>query len=133
MCMQCDYPPCVSVCRYDAGFINEYGIMSVDRKKCVGCELCTLACPYGVRFMGPKGKVADGCDLCIDRVQAGQMPYCVATCPTDALIFGDLEDAKSTIAGLIRHGDAQPLKKKYRTHPKVFYANLHHDPSSLSQ
>jgi Fe-S-cluster-containing dehydrogenase component len=61
------------------------------------------------------------------------MPYCVDTCPTDALIFGDLDDPQSALAGLIRHEKAQPLKKKYRTHPKVFYVNLHHDPSSLSQ
>ncbi|MBW2095415.1 MAG: 4Fe-4S dicluster domain-containing protein [Deltaproteobacteria bacterium] len=126
MCMQCAYPPCVSVCRYDAGFIDEHGIVSVNLKKCVGCELCTLACPYGQRHMGQKGKVAKGCDFCMDRVREGQQPYCVETCPTDALIFGDLDNPQSTISTLIQQEKAQPLKKKFRTRPKVFYANLNH-------
>jgi len=133
MCMQCDYPPCVSVCRYDAGFIDTHGIVSVDPKKCVGCELCTLACPYGARTMGQKGKAAKGCDLCMDRVQAGQLPYCVETCPTDALIFGDLDDPQSAISRLIQHEGAQPLKKKFRTHPKVFYAHLNRDLPGFSR
>jgi len=125
MCMQCDYPPCVSVCRYNASFIGENGIVSVNQKKCIGCELCIFACPYGIRVMTHKGKV--GCDFCMDRVQAGQVPYCVETCPTEALVFGDLDNPQSNISKLIKREGAQPLKKKFRTHPKVFYANLKHD------
>jgi tetrathionate reductase subunit B len=132
MCMQCDYPPCVSVCRFDAGFIDEHGIVSVNLKKCVGCKLCILACPYGARYMGQNGKVAAGCDLCTDRVKEGQQPYCVETCPTEAMVFGDLDDPQSTISTLVQQEGAQPLKKKFRTHPKVLYANLDHDLPDFS-
>ena len=124
MCMQCDYPPCVAVCRYQASFTGENGIVAVDPKKCVGCELCTFACPYGARVMRHEGKVADGCDFCMDRVQGGQVPYCVATCPTDALVFGDLDDPRSQISLLLQRQGAQPLKKKFRTRPKVFYTHF---------
>ena len=124
MCMQCDYPPCVSVCRYQASFVAENGFVVVDAKKCVGCELCTLACPYGARVMRQGGKVADGCDFCVDRVQGGQLPYCVATCPTEALIFGDPDDHQSQISIRLQREDAQSLKKKFRTRPKVFYTHF---------
>ena len=39
MCMQCDYPPCVAVCRFDACFTDERGIIRVDAKRCAHCSL----------------------------------------------------------------------------------------------
>ena len=124
MCMQCDYPPCVAVCRYQASFIGENGIVAVDPEKCVGCELCTFACPYDARVMLHEGKVADGCDFCTERVQRGQEPYCAATCPTEALVFGDPDDPRSQISILLQGAGAQSLKKKFRTRPKVFYTHF---------
>jgi len=121
MCMQCENPPCVAVCRLDACFVNEAGIVLVDEDKCVGCELCTFACPYGARVMRKDGKVADSCNLCLDRIKAGEEPYCVATCPTKALIFGDLDDPESEISRMIKQKNARPLKQKYGTRPKVLY------------
>ena len=96
----------------------------IDEKKCVGCELCTFACPYGVRVMRHNGKVADGCDLCVDRIKRGEIPYCVSTCPMEALVFGDLDDPESDITRLIEAEKAKPLRFKYGTKPKVFYAPL---------
>ena len=128
MCMQCDYPPCVSVCRHQAGYVTSEGIVAVDKKKCVGCELCTFACPYGARVMRHGGKVADSCDFCMDRLAKGGEPYCVATCPTDAFVFGNLDDPQSEVSRQIKEKKAQAQRKKFGTKPKVFYANLH--PSS---
>ena len=124
MCMQCDYPPCVAVCRYGAGFIDEKGLVSVNTEKCVGCELCILACPYDARYMAPSRRVALGCDFCKDRVREGYQPYCAEACPTDALIFGDLDNPASSISQMIGETNARPLKKNFRTHPKVFYAGF---------
>ena len=122
MCMQCDYPPCVSVCRYQASYVGSDGIVAVDKDKCVGCELCTFACPYGARVMRNGGKVADSCDFCIERIREGVEPYCVSTCPTGAFVFGDIDDPQSEIFKRIKETKARALKKKFRTKPKVFYA-----------
>jgi len=124
MCMQCEYPPCVSVCRYNASYKTDNGIVTVDHKKCVGCGLCTLACPYGVRVMRREENVADSCDLCLERVIAGEEPYCVQACPTGAMVFGDLDDPESEVSRSIRRENACPIKEKYRTKPKVLYANM---------
>jgi Fe-S-cluster-containing dehydrogenase component len=124
MCMHCEYPPCVSVCRYDASYRTDDGIVAVDPKKCVGCELCVFACPYGVRIMRRDKNVADSCDLCLERVMAGEEPYCVQACPTGAMVFGDLNDPESGISRFIRRENAAPLKAEHRTKPKVLYANM---------
>jgi len=61
------------------------------------------------------------CDFCSQRVDADLDPACVVTCPTDARIFGDLDDPNSKPSRLIRErGGRAPLADK-NTKPKVFY------------
>lgn len=58
-CMQCDKPPCVSVCPVkgpDGATWKETkgigaGIVPINYEKCIGCEKCIPACPYGARTM----------------------------------------------------------------------------------
>ena len=130
LCMHCEHPPCVSVCRFGATFKREDGIVVNDPKKCVGCELCTFACPYGVRYIKKESRVADSCDLCSDRIDSGLPPYCVESCPTDALMFGDLEDPDSEVGRFIETENAKPLQKKFMTKPRVYYANMEEDLSA---
>ena len=48
-CQHCDNPECVSVCPTGASYKREDGIVLVDHSKCIGCQYCVMACPYGVR------------------------------------------------------------------------------------
>ncbi|MGC8801022.1 4Fe-4S dicluster domain-containing protein [Chloroflexus sp.] len=48
-CMQCDNPPCTSVCPVSATYTNEHGVVAVDYEQCIGCRACIAACPYGAR------------------------------------------------------------------------------------
>jgi NAD-dependent dihydropyrimidine dehydrogenase PreA subunit len=62
--------------------------------KCMGCRFCMISCPFDVpKFeyneWNPK---IQKCDLCSERLAAGQKPACVDACPTDALMFGSKRD-----------------------------------------
>lgn len=53
---------------------------------CVGCKVCTIACPFGtVNYEQDSGKVIK-CDLC------GGDPWCAKACPTGAITYVDANE-----------------------------------------
>lgn len=85
-CRHCDEPVCVYSCLSGALSKDpETGVVSVDTEKCIGCWTCVLACPVSApRRDTAQGKVIK-CDLCRGK----EMPYCVANCPNEALVYGE--------------------------------------------
>lgn len=106
-CMHCEFPDCVTVCPTGASYKRaEDGIVLVDHDKCIGCKLCSWACPYGAREFDEVEGVMKKCTLCIDKIyntnlaEADRVPACVATCPSKARHFGDFNDPNSNVSRL---------------------------------
>lgn len=92
-CRHCQDAPCVSVCPTEAiTRLDEGELVLLDSKRCIGCRFCMLVCPFGVIDLTRDGKAMIKCDLCVQRTQAGELPACVAGCPTAALKFVELDD-----------------------------------------
>ena len=121
MCMHCEHPPCVSVCRYNACHQREDGIVIIDPKRCVGCELCTFACPFGLRTFRQNQGVADGCDFCLERISSGGLPYCVESCPTGALEKPFCLDASRCLSYLTVEHKGIPHKANGRKMGDCFF------------
>lgn len=107
-CLHCETPACVTVCPTGASYKRaEDGIVLVDAGKCIGCKLCSWACPYGAREYGEARGVMQKCTLCVDRVynqsldEGDRQPACVQACPTRARHFGDLGDPHSAVSRLV--------------------------------
>ncbi|MCF8069417.1 MAG: 4Fe-4S dicluster domain-containing protein [Desulfobacterales bacterium] len=86
VCSQCDEPLCAKACPSGALQIKISAkdgskVIEVDTDQCVGCKMCTLACPFGCVVVS-EGK-AEKCDLC------GGDPQCVRFCRTKAIRFGE--------------------------------------------
>ena len=128
LCNHCKKPPCVSVCPTQASYRDEEkGLVDIREERCIGCKMCIIACPYDARFTHPTKKVANKCDFCIHRVEKGVVPSCVNTCPSNARIFGDLNDPNSEVRKLVDANNVQVLKPELGTEPSVFYIELDKD------
>jgi len=91
-CMHCSKPPCKDACPVGAIDKRPDGIVLFDEELCIGCKDCIDACPLGiVQFDSDKG-VAQKCDLCVDRLDRGLAPACVAVCPSHCIYFGDIKE-----------------------------------------
>jgi tetrathionate reductase subunit B len=82
------------------------------------------ACPYGVRYINPVTGIAEKCYWCHHRVDAGLKPACVLACPTQAIIFGDLNDHDSDITKAVSENAVQVIKSEMGTEPHTFYIGL---------
>lgn len=92
-CRHCEDPPCIAICPTEAIHrLSPEGPVLLDQDRCIGCKFCVLVCPFGVIELSRDGKAIIKCDLCIERTEAGELPACVAACPTGALEFVELDD-----------------------------------------
>ncbi len=98
-CMHCEDPACLKACPAP-GAIVQYtnGIVDFHEENCIGCGYCVTACPFNIPRISKKDRRAYKCTLCSDRVDVGQEPACVKTCPTGAIVFGTKEDMKQHAA-----------------------------------
>ncbi|NJE07662.1 4Fe-4S dicluster domain-containing protein [Thermococcus sp. M39] len=91
-CRHCEKAPCMDVCLTKALYRDSDGAVLLDPLKCIGCLMCTLACPFGIPKLDENNKIMDKCALCAGRRAEGKLPACVSACPTEALKYGDIND-----------------------------------------
>jgi sulfur reductase FeS subunit len=143
LCNHCSNPPCVTVCPTGATYQTADGIVDVDDSVCMGCQACTLACPYDARYgihyeentekkavfgedMLKKTRPSvDKCNFCRDRVEVNRLPACVETCVGNSRMFGDLDNPNDKVTKIVKSGLAQPLLPHLGTRPNVYYIPVH--------
>ena len=97
VCMHCDSPTCAEVCPADAIKRTPDGVVQSARKpRCIACNNCVLACPFGVPKMISDFELMMKCDMCYDRSSVGLKPMCASVCPSQALFFGTHEELEAT-------------------------------------
>jgi Fe-S-cluster-containing dehydrogenase component len=124
-CLGCRY--CMTACPYHARSFNWWDPQWPD-----GMEK-TLNPDVSTRMRG----VVEKCNLCHGRLHAARakaaaegkttidpqdyIPACVESCPSKAIVFGDLADDTSEVARQSRSSRAFRFLTKIGTEPKVYY------------
>ena len=126
VCMQCEDAPCLKACPTNSISRGADGIVRINTETCTGAGKCEEACPYGAIYVNPHTSLADKCDFCSHRLEAGMEPACVETCPGETIIFGDLNDPQSRIARFVAKASDEltVLKPDEATKPQVHYRGL---------
>jgi anaerobic dimethyl sulfoxide reductase subunit B (iron-sulfur subunit) len=120
-CFHCTKPDCVPAC--PEGLLakrTEDGIVVINNQElCTSCGLCVEACPYDAPQIVSGGeKNIVKCNLCLDRLSEGRSPACVATCPTEALDTGPMEEL------MAKYGELRGLEgfaDYHQTNPSVIF------------
>lgn len=102
-CYHCEVPVCVEACPNHAIFKEDkYGAVLVDDDLCKGSRQCWIACPYGALAFedDTPGTPMSKCTMCIDRLENGELPVCVNSCPMRALDFGPIEELRTKYGDL---------------------------------
>jgi len=126
LCMHCKDAPCMPACGSEAIRRLDDGRVVIDAERCDSAKDCVAACPYGAIYIDPHTDKADKCDFCTHRTEVGLEPACVTACPTDALVFGDVEDPEDPVAKIAKRENAKAFKEAANTSPVVLY--LAHEP-----
>lgn len=85
-CHHCEDPACLNGCpvlAYEKDPIT--GIVRHLDDQCIGCQYCVLKCPYDVPKYSERLGIVRKCDMCHNRLAAGEAPACVQACPTEAI------------------------------------------------
>ena len=124
-CMQCDEAPCVKMAQNEAVYRRADGIVIIDPLKAKGQKGIVNTCPYRVIEWNEAEQLPQKCILCAHMLDKGEkVPRCVESCPTGALVFGDLDDPGSEIARIVAGRQAAALHGEYGIGEKVRYLNL---------
>ncbi len=123
-CLHCEEPDCVTVCPTGASYKRaEDGIVLVNPDTCIGCKLCSWACPYGAREYDHDHGVMKKCTLCVDRIynetleEEDRVPACVRACPTGARAFGDLGNPASDVSRSVEERKGFSLLEEFGMKP----------------
>ena len=86
MCRQCDDAACVNVCPTGAmkHATNGRKMVTFDKAACIGCKLCTMACPFGCVHYDAASASISKCNIC---------GVCAQFCPNGAIELVDDDDS----------------------------------------
>ena len=124
-CQQCENASCITGGTPGAVYKRPDGIVIIDPEKAKGQKDIVSSCPYRVIYWNEEENVAQKCTFCAHLLDQGwKEPRCVETCPTNAIIFGDLDDPESEISKKAAAENTEALKPEFEMNPSVSYSGL---------
>lgn len=130
-CHHCIDPGCLNGCPTGAYQKSpKTGIVRHLDDQCFGCQYCVMMCPYEVPQYSPSMGIVRKCDMCSDRLSAGEAPACVQGCPNQAIRI-TLVDVKQSRARTTAGEFLRDTPPSNLTHPTTRYNSKRGLPDTL--
>ena len=113
VCKHCQRAGCLEACPTGAIVRTEFDTVFVQPDICNGCGYCITGCPFGVIDRLEDDGRAWKCTLCYDRLSDGMTPACAQACPTDSIVFGELDELKEKAAARVDELHDRGLTEAY--------------------
>src|SRR4051812_24570534 len=130
-CHHCLDPACLSGCpvaAYEKDPVT--GIVAHLDDQCIGCQYCTFTCPYEVPQFSARLGIVRKCDMCRDRLVAGEAPACVQGCPNGAIAI-TVVDARQVLEDVQGDRFLPGAPSPAITVPTTVYRTRHAQPRNL--
>jgi formate dehydrogenase iron-sulfur subunit len=117
-CMHCLEPACAAGCLTKALYKTAEGPVIWREPKCMGCRYCMVACPFDApkfEYHSANPKIQK-CQLCFERLAAGEVPACVEDCAGDALTFGSRDELLEIARERIYQNPGEYVSQIYGEH-----------------
>ena len=125
MCSHCDSAACVKLDQTGAIYRRADGIVLIDPEKAKGNKDLVKLCPYRQIEWNEELQLAQKCTMCAHLLDKGDPePRCVESCPSGALVFGDLDDPASAVAKAVATGAKEVMHPEWSMGEKVTYKDL---------
>lgn len=133
-CHHCEDPGCLNGCpvlAYEKDPLT--GIVRHLDDQCIGCQYCVLKCPYDVPKYSERLGIVRKCDMCHNRLSAGEAPACAQACPTQAIRIVTVQTHHSAPdeADAAAHFPPVETKRSY-TYPTTRYVTKRSLPENIS-
>ena len=123
--MHCEDAKCIGAAENNAVYRRPDGIVVIDPVKARGQKQIAASCPYRVIEWNEQEQLAQKCNMCAHALDAGEKePRCVESCPTNAIVFGDLDDVTSDISKVLKQNATEVLHPEFNLKEKVRYIGL---------
>ena len=124
-CLMCEDAPCMKADKNGAVTRRADGIVLIDAEKARGQRDLVRSCPYGAIFWNEQLNTAQKCTFCAHLLDEGwKQPRCVEACPTQALVFGDLNDGSSAVAARMAEPAIEELRPEWEHRTLARYIAL---------
>lgn len=92
-CRHCMSPGCMAAAENDEIVQDEKtgAVLFTPKTTELDFKATLEGCPYNIPRQDPKSKQLFKCTMCLDRITDNQVPACVKSCPTGAMVFGERE------------------------------------------
>jgi Fe-S-cluster-containing dehydrogenase component len=124
-CMHCEDAPCIKAARDNAVYRRPDGIVVIDPIKARGQKQLVSSCPYNAIYWNEEKELPQKCTFCVHRLEEGEIPRCVQSCPSECIHFSDLDDDKSDVSKLLKSAKVEVFHPEWNTKPLVYYIDLH--------